>query len=653
MKLYFIALLFFWVPFFGQSQLCIATITPGSTSICPGDMVDINAIANLLSNDQISDFNSGALPPGWSTSGSATYSEPCSTSPSATPYYWAGTTSSSLPQIETAALDITCGGVITFDMVFAIQGQSFPCEGPELDNEGVSLQYSLDGGTTWTTIVYYNPDGNEYPVNNFSGIWVVPASNITNYTSWSSFTVEIPTGALSTSTMFRWIQENTDGESYDNWGLDNIAINASGSPCGAGIELQWSNGFLDILSFSAPFVADTFFVLDVYDNLGNYQCSSDTFFINIYTGDNIAFDLVDTVFAYCLTDSILAEILNFTNGQTPFTTDWSTGSTTNPTLLGTNGNKQDTIHYYVNITDGCGYGATDSVVMIVNQTLQIDTIMQSPPSSCKSDGVASVEITGETALLGQPIYIWTQSNPPGPYSMNGKEIDSIPSDWYYFTVSDDVCQEIDSIFVEQPNPPPAAELTVNTDYGCAPLKVSFTNNSNEYSETFNWDFGNGNSITVDNTNALTETFLSTSTVTLIAYDKDGCPSDASVTITVDPCGCTDPKADNYNPIATDDDGSCTYPFPTVIAPNIFTPNGDGDNDLFFLDVTDASNVDLVILNRWGNVIFQSSGPNPAWDGTTEGGGISQEGTYFFKYTVTGFQESDQINGHGFFQLMID
>ena len=72
-------------------------------------------------------------------------------------------------------------------------------------------------------------------------------------------------------------------------------------------------------------------------------------------------------------------------------------------------------------------------------------------------------------------------------------------------------------------------------------------------------------------------------------------------------------------------------------PNIFTPNGDGVNDIFFIRnlPTDAA---LIITNRWGKEVFRSGSYQNDW-----GGGDTADGVYYYKLTmpeesVTGWVE---------------
>ena len=52
-------------------------------------------------------------------------------------------------------------------------------------------------------------------------------------------------------------------------------------------------------------------------------------------------------------------------------------------------------------------------------------------------------------------------------------------------------------------------------------------------------------------------------------------------------GCTDTLAENFNPNATVDNGSCIFPDPVITAPNVITPNDDGRNDAFRMNCANS------------------------------------------------------------------
>ena len=56
----------------------------------------------------------------------------------------------------------------------------------------------------------------------------------------------------------------------------------------------------------------------------------------------------------------------------------------------------------------------------------------------------------------------------------------------------------------------------------------------------------------------------------------------------------------------------------VIAPNAFSPNGDGKNDFFFASGLNVTSFSLQIFNRWGERIFVSNDLNLPWDGAYDG-----------------------------------
>ena len=99
------------------------------------------------------------------------------------------------------------------------------------------------------------------------------------------------------------------------------------------------------------------------------------------------------------------------------------------------------------------------------------------------------------------------------------------------------------------------------------------------------------------------------------------------------------------------------PTPIVEAPNVFSPNNDGTNESFFLTSKNVVKLELVILNRWGNVLFEGTGEdllntpnnNPMWDGKINGV-LASEGVYFYKYVGYNIN-NEEVSGHGFLHLV--
>ncbi len=74
---------------------------------------------------------------------------------------------------------------------------------------------------------------------------------------------------------------------------------------------------------------------------------------------------------------------------------------------------------------------------------------------------------------------------------------------------------------------------------------------------------------------------------------------------------------------------------TFFAPNSFTPNGDGLNDIFLPKGMgwDITNYDLAIYDRWGQKIFHTTNPAQGWDGTLKGNLETTIGGYIYKALV--------------------
>jgi gliding motility-associated-like protein len=70
----------------------------------------------------------------------------------------------------------------------------------------------------------------------------------------------------------------------------------------------------------------------------------------------------------------------------------------------------------------------------------------------------------------------------------------------------------------------------------------------------------------------------------------------------------------------------------IIANNIITPNGDGVNDVWKIEnISTFSEAELMIFDRWGKIIYQVTGYDNTWGGTS-GTDILPDGTYYYVIT---------------------
>jgi gliding motility-associated-like protein len=74
---------------------------------------------------------------------------------------------------------------------------------------------------------------------------------------------------------------------------------------------------------------------------------------------------------------------------------------------------------------------------------------------------------------------------------------------------------------------------------------------------------------------------------------------------------------------------CEDKYCRMYIPNVFTPNGDNQNDFFEVKTNVATLTQLEIYDRWGNLQYQENSNNPKWDGTSDRGGTVEVGVYLY------------------------
>ena len=130
--------------------------------------------------------------------------------------------------------------------------------------------------------------------------------------------------------------------------------------------------------------------------------------------------------------------------------------------------------------------------------------------------------------------------------------------------------------------------------------ISFIN-TNQNATSFNWNFGDEISTNQENPFHMFEN-IGTYDVIQIITDTNGCLDSANQKIEI---------------------------IEGMFTPNVFTPNGDGYNDVFEIKASGVEEFYLSIYNRWGVLVFESKSSKAKWDGKSLAGENASDGTYFY------------------------
>lgn len=258
-----------------------------------------------------------------------------------------------------------------------------------------------------------------------------------------------------------------------------------------------------------------------------------------------------------------------------------------------------------------GCQATDQVTVTVN-----------PLPTVNAGTDQSICIGGTTTLSGSGTqsYIWNNGVSDGVSFAPGS------TQTYTVTGTDaNGCTDTDQITITVV-PIPTASVSADVTSGSPTLTVNFDNNSTN-ATTYHWSFGDG-----------FQANASTSAGQQYGYTI---PGEYVVVLTAANGACVD--TDTLVIIVI------PVPDPIVVVPNIFTPNGDHNNDQFFLDVSYAKSVKVQIVNRWGDKMYDYDNVQGYWDGTVNGN-LASDGVYFFNYQVEGLNGTI-LSGHGDVQLI--
>ncbi|MBV6404647.1 MAG: hypothetical protein GFGODING_01401 [Flavobacteriales bacterium] len=329
----------------------------------------------------------------------------------------------------------------------------------------------------------------------------------------------------------------------------------------------------------------------------------------------------------------------------------------------------------VSITDGIGCDTTASFTIQEPAPMQV-TVDAVVAASCNTAADGSIAIT-VTGGVGGYVVMWAG---PGGFTSNQEDLVQLLPGPYTVTVTDaNGCSASANAQVD-------ALATVTADAGpdqqlCGGSVVTLDGGGSTGAVTWLWTDGQGSTVGEQATVVLTGLPPGTYSFTLTVTDGP-CSAQDQVTVVVlstptadagadrtiflhgqttlggdpsGPPGATfswqpDSLLDNASsgaPVTTPEETTwfvltvtmpdgCTAVdsvlvtvLPEVVIPSGFTPNGDGWNDTWQIDLIELfPECEVEVYNRWGELLFQSVGYKEPWDGRYHGG-LVPVGTYYY------------------------
>ena len=273
-------------------------------------------------------------------------------------------------------------------------------------------------------------------------------------------------------------------------------------------------------------------------------------------------------------------------------------ASTTYTVIGSNGTCTDSAKVAIFLDSPFSVGIVNDTLCVGNTAFISANASGGslPYTYVWSNGLGTNASAGITVLPGSVTYTCTVSNGCGQ---------TIPG-----TVAVVGASTPNAAFVISPDTVPGGQL------------ISFINSN---SGGNNWFWAMGDGVRFDSSSGI-----------IYQYDQ---PGTYYVTLWVtNRFGCIDSAIEGL------------YVTEGVYIPNVFTPNGDGQNDVFHVSANGMKTYSIEIFNRWGERIFQSNSLEIDWDGTTTSGIQESTGNYYYIIKLSDFANKEYTY-KGYIQLL--
>lgn len=476
----------------------------------------------------------------------------------------------SSPNVYTVTATNPSNGCTISDAVDVTQNVSTPNVDAGLDQELSCTTSSANLiGTSSTSGVSYAWSGPGTITNGNTAIATVNVSG--NYT----LLVTDPSNGCTASDGVV-VTPNVNAPNI-NAGLDQVltcvttSVSLTATSSTAGVTFLWSDGTTNA---STNVNAPTTYSVTATDPNNGCQAVD-----QVVVSQNIAAPDVNAGADATLTCLITSISLNATSTISGVTFVWSNG-TANATTTVTAPNT-----YSVTATDPSnGCTASDDVMINANGVPVLSIVSSDNPCPDVAKGYVNTNVSGG---IGPYTYLW--SNGATSPSLKG-----LHGGTYHVTVTDaNGCSlsqtvqiiEGDSLSITNLTSvqiPLGETIQLNPIVNGANAPLSYSWNPAVYLSCSNCSNPNVNTV-----NSIS--------YGLLVVDTNGCKAENKVSITVVP---------DYQ----------------IYVPSAFTPNNDGTNDVFeiFGNKKLWKELSMIIYNRWGEKVFESSDSKFAWDGTFHG-----------------------------------
>jgi gliding motility-associated-like protein len=277
--------------------------------------------------------------------------------------------------------------------------------------------------------------------------------------------------------------------------------------------------------------------------------------------------------------------------------------------------------------NGCVSSVKNITVNITGAPTVVPTVT-TPITYCQgkqADTLKAIPTTVGADLVWQDANHNTILTPPTPTPLTNLA----GTTTYYVYQSIGVCNgPIDSIkviVVGKPNPNftinPATDIFVGQTIAFTPVQTTTTN-------TYYWNFHDPASLAAN-----------TSSSVLPTHTYNTADSYCPKLVVTNQAGCKDSTTLCLDVLSNI----------SIVIPNVFSPNGDGLNDVFSVKATGYTNFTCDIFDRWGLKLYSWTGVSGFWDGT-EKTSKEVDGTYFYVIQTTDVKGEDH-KYNGFIQLI--